>query len=165
MGLCPCYLSAGRSDAQELASMCTAGCDAAGGHLSFGEDGLDRVVHVRESTAQGRDKHLEPLKTARPPRWNWGVFDIVGGKQLVYQLKVAAVEHLLRDAPESCLVLFRRHRVSSRRHRTSPKVPGPSANHAPQPAGCDDEHVHSQRCQIEKPVVVKSEEYRTEQAD
>src|SRR5215203_960439 len=114
MGLRPRYLSAGRSDAKELASVCTAGCDAAGGHLSLGEDGLDRVVHVRESAAQGRDKHLESLKSApRPPRGNWGVFDIVGGKQLVCQLKVAAVEHLLRDAPEGRLVLFRRHRVSS----------------------------------------------------
>src|SRR5215211_4968702 len=113
MGLCPRYLCAGRSDAKVLASVCTAIRDAASGHLSFGEDGLDRVVHVRESAAQGRDKHLESLKTARPPRRSGGVFYIVGAKQLVGQLKVAAVEHLLRDAPEGRLVLFRRHRVSS----------------------------------------------------
>src|SRR5215211_8605013 len=113
MGLCPCYLCAGRCDAKVLASVCSARRDAAGGHLCFGEDGLDRVVHVRESAAQGRDKHLESLKTAGPPRGNWGVFDIVGGKQLVGQLKVAGVEHLIRDAPEGRLVLLGRHRVSS----------------------------------------------------
>src|SRR5688500_8499861 len=88
--------------------------------------GKEDTLCLRKRTRRPSGVSLRRCSTAATLSWqtsclpptisntpHWGVFDIVGGKQLVCQLKVAAVEHLLRDTPEGRLVLFRRHRVSS----------------------------------------------------